>query len=482
MHSIARENLQNYLYAYKESSKELGLGLVYDARRSHSLKREIENIRALRSLRAATHMKVAFAVRTNASYDGSLENKSPLSKKTISFNKHDFLHIYKVNKVKDLHKTSRYNSDWWIGRVVARETTIGFIPTAKRLSRLVDQSEDEMEKKTGKSLVSAIVTKFGNRVRLLSSDIGEKNSSKTEYDTNERELRVITALAEDLHLVLLESPNINAPTDAAKLNIAPIFILIRISNRKADSYVCTSIAIDPDNQHFITAFKPNVEKHNAHHILVFGCEEPGSEDEIWDCGEMTATSDGLLKAPTCRSKPAIIYAWAKEAPELKLPKDKFCLPICYFLLSLTIITLKQPLSNFYFRCCFPSRRRFGNQLYCHAKSFETACVIEEDVILHPFAFRTHTHRHGKDVSGWVVREDRKGGDHWSLIGRRDPQLPQMFVPVQNQSMTITQGDMLTARCIMMNDEDRVVSMGATGDDEMCNFYIMYWAEGDQVKF
>jgi len=114
------------------------------------------------------------------------------------------------------------------------------------------------------------------------------------------------------------------------------------------------------------------------------------------------------------------------------------------------------------------------------ETFETACVIEEDVVLHPFAYRTHTHRHGKDVSGWLVSENGKGEDHWSLIGRRDPQLPQMFVPVANTSLTIGFGDMLTARCLMKNDEDRVVSMGSSGDDEMCNFYIMYWAEGDRI--
>lgn len=39
-----------------------------------------------------------------------------------------------------------------------------------------------------------------------------------------------------------------------------------------------------------------------------------------------------------------------------------------------------------------------------SESFETACVIEEDVEIHPFAFRTHAHRHGVEVSGWVVNE------------------------------------------------------------------------------
>ena len=37
------------------------------------------------------------------------------------------------------------------------------------------------------------------------------------------------------------------------------------------------------------------------------------------------------------------------------------------------------------------------------ENFETACVIDEKLVLHPFAFRTHTHNHGVAVSGWKVR-------------------------------------------------------------------------------
>ncbi|KHJ74992.1 copper type II ascorbate-dependent monooxygenase domain protein [Oesophagostomum dentatum] len=78
--------------------------------------------------------------------------------------------------------------------------------------------------------------------------------------------------------------------------------------------------LDPENVHYIVGYKPHVGEGNAHHILLFGCEEPGSDDEVWDCGEMTSLKDGLKRAPTCKSKPAILYAWANKAPELKLPE------------------------------------------------------------------------------------------------------------------------------------------------------------------
>ncbi|PIO61685.1 hypothetical protein TELCIR_16784 [Teladorsagia circumcincta] len=49
----------------------------------------------------------------------------------------------------------RYTHDWWIGRVVAAETTIGFIPTARRLARLTEQHEDEPEKSVDKNTMVA---------------------------------------------------------------------------------------------------------------------------------------------------------------------------------------------------------------------------------------------------------------------------------------------------------------------------------------
>ena len=43
----------------------------------------------------------------------------------------------------------------------------------------------------------------------------------------------------------------------------------------------------------------------------------------------------------------------------------------------------------------------------------------------------------------------------------------------------TRGDVVAARCTMANTRDRTTFVGPTKEDEMCNFYIMYWVEGDQ---
>ena len=44
---------------------------------------------------------------------------------------------------------------------------------------------------------------------------------------------------------------------------------------------------------------------------------------------------------------------------------------------------------------------------------EAACQLDTNLIVHPFAFRVHTHGLGRVVSGWKVTPDMS----WTLLGR-----------------------------------------------------------------
>ena len=98
-------------------------------------------------------------------------------------------------------------------------------------------------------------------------------------------------------------------------------------------------------------------------------------------------------------------------------------------------------------------------------------------VFHPFAFRTHAHQIGTVISGYRIRDGE-----WTLIGKKDPKLPQMFYPVENrQSLDYVNGDHLAMRCTMVSYRQRITYMGATNDDEMCNFYIMHYKTQDDEK-
>ena len=61
-----------------------------------------------------------------------------------------------------------------------------------------------------------------------------------------------------------------------------------------------------------------------------------------------------------------------------------------------------------------------------------------------------------------------------------PRLPHAFYPVQTEGyIQISAGDKLAARCIMVNDQDHVITTGPKDSDEMCIFYVMYYIETDK---
>jgi len=111
------------------------------------------------------------------------------------------------------------------------------------------------------------------------------------------------------------------------------------------------------------------------------------------------------------------------------------------------------------------------------EDFEAACVIDEAIEIHPISFRVHTHRHGTNVSGWLVREDETGKDQWTLLGERSPQKPQIFEKVDDNKVVIRQGDVIASRCTIKNNENHALAIGPSSEDEMCNFYLMYYSNG-----
>ncbi|XP_047741070.1 peptidylglycine alpha-hydroxylating monooxygenase [Hyalella azteca] len=269
--------------------------------------------------------------------------------------------------------------------------------------------------------------------------------------------------------------------------------------KRDDTYFCTPIRIDPTMDYYITGFQPNTTSALAHHMLVVGCTAPGLDEALWNCGGMAMSNAGFRTAPTCAEGTQIIYAWAMDAPALLLPEGVAfrvgrSSDIKYLVLQVHYASM-EPFTDgatddsgvFVYYKEKPQPRSAGVLLLGtggrilpqSVEYMETACTIEEDKVIHPFAFRTHTHSLGRVVSGYKVTR-RGQEDEWTLLGKKDPQLPQMFYPIATNT-TLTRGDRVAARCTMVSDRDTVTLIGATGKDEMCNFYLLYHTEGETLQ-
>lgn len=248
-----------------------------------------------------------------------------------------------------------------------------------------------------------------------------------------------------------------------------------------DHYMKSVQPLPNDKTYFIVEFQPSATMEIVHHMEVDIC------------------LNGTINEghPTC-SDSHIIYMWAKNATKLTLPKGVGFkvgrnTPTQYLMLTMHFASTPDKNNEM--------TKKLGVDLILTDNSlsktagvfllltggeilpgmrehFDVACELKEDVEMHVFAFRTHTHALGKVVSGYRVTR-KHGDEHWTLIGKKNPQEPQMFYPVKHgEEITLKKGDIMAARCAMENRNTHIVSIGSTSKDEMCNFYAMYWVKGD----
>lgn len=228
----------------------------------------------------------------------------------------------------------------------------------------------------------------------------------------------------------------------------------------------------------LVGFQPNASMNTAHHMLLYGCGEPGSAKPLWNCGEMSQGEADENSGSPCESgsHSQIIYAWARDAPRLNLPegvgfKVGKNSPIKYLVLQVHYMhgfeEGKTDDSGVFIHYTTEQLRKLAGVLLMGTsgvippmakEKMETACEITEKKTIHPFAYRTHTHSLGRVVSGYRVRTDDNGDDQWTLLGKRDPMTPQMFYPVANTD-PIKFGDRVAARCTMVSNRKRVTKIG-----------------------
>ncbi|KAI9565685.1 hypothetical protein GHT06_009477 [Daphnia sinensis] len=130
------------------------------------------SLRSLHRIAKRTGTKpVAFAVRTNVSYDGTIDDDSPVHGSAVSFNVRDFLHI-----------KEKYDNDWWIGNLVKENSDVGFIPSPVKLEALRVQQQGQQQQVRNSRLYAGKASSSSN-LSALNDVLSNSKSSNSRGST-----------------------------------------------------------------------------------------------------------------------------------------------------------------------------------------------------------------------------------------------------------------------------------------------------------
>jgi len=247
-----------------------------------------------------------------------------------------------------------------------------------------------------------------------------------------------------------------------------------------DDYICTGVAVRDLRPEKLWAveFSALSTGNRAHHMIVSKCKVPvkTGEDETWDCRHHAM----------CKDSSKIMFAWAKHAAPTELPddvgfqleKDDYLVLQVHYAHPLLApdhsgirIKLVDKAPKYTAGMFLLLRSHLDIPADTTGIHGDVNCQASIRSPIHVFAYRTHAHTLGSVISGYRYSPQSR---EWTMLAKGNPNWPQAFYPMQHTE-TVNPGEILAARCTYNTTGHHTPTrIGATGGDEMCNLYLMFY--------
>jgi len=264
-------------------------------------------------------------------------------------------------------------------------------------------------------------------------------------------------------------------------NAQKIEIRMPYLSANIDDQMCKAFKVDQDG--YITRIQALAKSSTVHHISLFGCDNTfNNTDRAWDCNDLSLCGRKSRKGEKIRK----LFGWSLDATSFKMPdgigfKAGPNSDMRYLVMN---VHYSKNTTNDHSGIEYMFQKKpvhYGAGMYAfvtneiaippHTKNYYVNMSCDYNgPTLKVFSFRVHTHEHGYENSAYRVRNQT-----WTLIGKRDTQLPQQYVPLEHE-IEIQKGDVIIGRCSYFNNGTEFVNYGLKHASEMCTIYLAFYSE------